>query len=90
LHADEFENLGGARLAMEMGAVSADHLVKTSAEEVALFGQSATAAVALPCTPFGLHEEAYTPAIEIIEQGGLLALASDINPGTPSAATCNS
>lgn len=82
VHADEFENLGGARLAMQMDAASADHLVKTSPEEVQLFGQSATAAVALPCTPFGLHEETYTPAAEIIRQGGLLALASDLNPGT--------
>ncbi len=82
VHADEFENLGGARLAIEMGAASADHLVKTSPEEVALFSQSQTAAVALPCTPFGLHEAEYTPSAEIIRQGGLLALASDLNPGT--------
>ena len=82
VHADEFENLGGARLAMQMGAASADHLVKTSPEEIALFGQSPTAAVALPCTPFGLHEEDYTPAKAIIENDGLLALASDLNPGT--------
>jgi imidazolonepropionase len=39
-------------------------------------------AVALPCTPFGLNEEAYTPAGKILEAGGLLALASDLNPGT--------
>lgn len=82
VHADEFENLGGARLAMQMGAASADHLVKTSPEEINLFGNSPTAAVALPCTPFGLHEAEYTPAKDIIEKGGLLALASDLNPGT--------
>ena len=39
-------------------------------------------AVALPCTPFGLAEEAYTPARAILASGGLLALASDLNPGT--------
>jgi imidazolonepropionase len=82
VHADEFENLGGARLAMQMGAASADHLVKTSPEEIALFAKNPTAAVTLPCTPFGLHEAEYTPAKEIIAQGGLLALASDLNPGT--------
>ncbi len=82
VHADEFENLGGARLAMQMGAASADHLVKTSPEEAILFGKSETAAVALPCTPFGLHEAEYTPAKAIIQNGGLLALASDLNPGT--------
>jgi imidazolonepropionase len=82
IHADEFENLGGARLAVELEAVSADHLVKTSPEEVHLLASSRTAAVALPCTPFGLNESEYTPAREIIRQGGLLALASDLNPGT--------
>jgi imidazolonepropionase len=82
VHADEFENLGGARLAIEMGAVSADHLVKTSPEEVELFGDSPTVAVSLPLTPFGLNDPEYTPAKEIIAAGGLLALASDMNPGT--------
>ncbi|MDK2980293.1 MAG: imidazolonepropionase [Chloroflexota bacterium] len=82
VHADEFENLGGARLAMEQGAVSADHLVKTSPEEVRAFGNSDTVAVSLPLTPFGLNEPEYTPAKEIIAAGGLLALASDLNPGT--------
>ncbi|MBN2148385.1 MAG: imidazolonepropionase [Anaerolineales bacterium] len=82
IHADEFDNLGGASLAAELGAVSADHLVKTSAEDIANLAASSTVAVALPCTPFGLAEEHYTPAKAILEAGGLLALASDINPGT--------
>jgi imidazolonepropionase len=38
--------------------------------------------VALPCTPFGLAERDYTPAQAILDAGGLLALASDLNPGT--------
>jgi len=82
IHADEFENLGGTRLAVEMGAVSADHLVKTSPEEISLLAESQTVAVALPCTPFGLGEHEYTPAREIIQKDGILALASDLNPGT--------
>jgi len=82
IHADEFENLGGASLAAELGAVSADHLVKTSARDIAALGQSDTVAVALPCTPFGLAESEYTPARSILEAGGLLALATDCNPGT--------
>jgi imidazolonepropionase len=82
IHADEFDNLGGARLAAELGAASADHLVKTSAEDIAALGHSQTAAVALPCTPFGLGDPHYTPAKAILEAGGLLALASDLNPGT--------
>ena len=82
VHADEFENLGGAALAVELHAASADHLVKTSPEEVSQLTASQTVSVALPCTPFGLNEPEYTPAKEIIQQGGLLALASDLNPGT--------
>jgi imidazolonepropionase len=82
IHADEFENLGGASLAAELGAVSADHLVKTSPADVAALARSDTAAVALPCTPFGLAEAAYTPARAILEAGGLLAIATDLNPGT--------
>lgn len=82
IHADEFENLGGAALAADLGAASADHLVKTSTEDVRALAASQTAAVSLPCTPFGLVEKEYTPAKEIIQAGGLLALASDLNPGT--------
>ncbi len=82
LHVDEFANLGGASLAAEMGAASADHLVKTSAADIRALAASKTVAVALPCTPFGLAQPDYTPAKEILAAGGLLAIASDINPGT--------
>jgi imidazolonepropionase len=82
IHADEFDNLGGASLAAELGAVSADHLVKTSAQDIAALAASSTVAVALPCTPFGLADPHYTPARAILEANGLLALATDINPGT--------
>lgn len=82
IHADEFDNLGGASLAVELGAASADHLVKTSAADIEALGKSGTVAVSLPCTPFGLAEKEYTPARAILEAGGILALASDLNPGT--------
>jgi imidazolonepropionase len=82
IHADEFDNLGGASLAAELGAVSADHLVKTSAEDVLALAHSSTVAVALPCTPFGLGDAYYTPAGAILAAGGLLAIATDLNPGT--------
>lgn len=82
IHADEFDNLGGVRLAVELGAVSADHLVKTSPEEIEALARSDTVAVGLPCTPFGLAEAHYTPARAILDADGLLALASDLNPGT--------
>ncbi|HSL30914.1 MAG TPA: imidazolonepropionase [Anaerolineales bacterium] len=82
IHADEFGNLGGASLAVELGAASADHLVKTSDVDIAALGRSDTVAVALPCTPFGLAEKEYTPARKLIEAGAILALATDCNPGT--------
>jgi imidazolonepropionase len=82
IHADEFDNLGGASLAVALGAVSADHLVTTSAEDIQALGRSKTVAVGLPGTPFGLAEKEYTPAQAILEANGILALASDLNPGT--------
>ncbi|MDT8898332.1 imidazolonepropionase [Thermanaerothrix sp. 4228-RoL] len=82
IHADEFESLGGARLAVELGATSADHLVKTPPEDIQALAVSGTVAVALPCTPFGLAQPEYTPARAILDAGGLLALATDLNPGT--------
>jgi len=82
IHADEFDNLGGASLAVELGAVSADHLVKTSDADIAALGRSETVAVSLPCTPFGLAEKDYTPARKLIEADAILALATDCNPGT--------
>lgn len=82
VHADEFENIGGASLAVELGAVSADHLVKTSPKDIAALAGSDTVAVSLPCTPFGLAERDYTPAGAILAAGGMLALATDCNPGT--------
>ena len=82
LHVDEFKALGGTRLAVELGAISADHLVCTPADEVALLAGSQTIAVSLPGTPFGLAQRDYSPARALIDQGGALALATDLNPGT--------
>ena len=82
IHADEFKPLGGTRLAVEMGAISADHLVCTPDDEIELLARSGTIAVALPGTPFGLGHHEYTPARRIIDAGGALALATDLNPGT--------
>ena len=82
IHADEFDNLGGASLAVELAAASADHLVKTSDADIAALGKSDTVAVSLPCTPFGLAEKDYTPAKKLIKANAILALATDCNPGT--------
>jgi imidazolonepropionase len=82
IHVDEFKPLGGTRLAVEMGATSADHLVCTPPEELELLAKSDTIAVTLPGTPFGLGHHDFTPARTIINAGGAVALATDCNPGT--------
>lgn len=82
VHADEFAGLGGTALAVELGATSVDHLVETPAEDIAAVGRSVTIAVALPCTPFGLGQDHYTRAMDFLEAGAVLALATDLNPGT--------
>jgi imidazolonepropionase len=82
IHVDEFKALGGTRLAVELGATSADHLVCTPPEEIDLLASSDTVAVALPGTPFGLGHHDYTPARHLIDAGAALALATDCNPGT--------
>lgn len=81
-HVDEFENLGGAGLACELGAVSVDHVVKTSGAEITALGKSETVVVSLPCTPFGLAETQYSPARDILAADAVLAIATDLNPGT--------
>lgn len=82
IHADEFVGIGGTDLAVELGAISADHLVHTPEEDILALGNSGTVAVALPCTPFGLAEHAYTPAKKFLAAEGILAIATDLNPGT--------
>lgn len=81
-HVDEFENLGGAGLAAKLRAVSIEHAVKTSPGEIKALGKSDTVIVSLPCTPFGLAEPQYSPVREMLAADCLLALATDLNPGT--------
>lgn len=82
IHSDEFEPLGGTRLGVELKAASADHLVVTPPDEIDALGRSNTVAVSLPGTPFGLGHTHFTPAQAILDAGGILALATDCNPGT--------
>jgi imidazolonepropionase len=82
VHADEFVGLGGTGLAVELAAVSADHLVQTPDEDIEALGRGSTIAVGLPGTPFGLGHQEYTPAKKILAADGALALATDCNPGT--------
>ncbi|MGE5602744.1 MAG: imidazolonepropionase [Nitrososphaerales archaeon] len=82
MHVDEFAPLGGTPLAVELGATSVDHIVTTPPEHVALLARSDTIGVALPGTPFGLGHHEFSPARALIDGGGALALATDLNPGT--------
>jgi imidazolonepropionase len=81
-HADELESLGGAELAAELGAVSADHLVYISDEGIKAMAKSATAAVLLPGTTFSLAGKQYAPARKMIEAGVVVAMSTDCNPGS--------
>jgi len=81
LHADEIVRIGGAGLAAELGAVSADHLLKASPEDLQAMVQKAVIATCLPLTAFSLREP-YADARGMIDRGLAVALASDLNPGS--------
>lgn len=81
LHADEIVTLGGAELAAEMGAVSADHLLHVSDEGIKRMAESGTVATLLPLTAFALKEP-FAPARKFIDAGAAVALATDLNPGS--------
>ena len=72
---------GGAELAAELGAVSADHLLSVSPEGTEALAGSRTVAVLLPATAFCMRK-AYAPARRLIDSGAAVALASDYNPGS--------
>jgi imidazolonepropionase len=82
IHADEFTNLGGVSLAVELGAVSVDHLDVTSAEDYALLAQSDTVGVVLPAVNFNLGSNHFADARGLIDAGAAIALSTDINPGS--------
>lgn len=81
IHADEIVNLGGGKLAGELGAVSADHLLMTSEESIEAMKRNQVVATLLPNTAFCLNKS-YAPARKIIDSGCGVALASDFNPGS--------
>lgn len=81
LHADEIVQLGGAELAAEMGAVSADHLLHVSDEGIRRMAEAGVVATLLPLTAFALKEP-YAPARKFIDGGCAVALATDLNPGS--------
>ncbi len=82
LHADELEGSGGAELAAELHALSADHLAGISELGIQALAASRTVAVLLPATMVFLGHPARAPARRLVEAGAAVALATDFNPGT--------
>ncbi len=82
IHADELAPSGGARLAAELRASSADHLVHVDDAAIDALGEAGVAPVLLPGTVFSLGLKKAPPARRMIERGLPVALASDFNPGT--------
>jgi len=81
LHADELTPLGGAELAVEFNALSADHLMHVTDAGIAALAGSETVAVLLPGTSFFLRSD-YAPARRMVEAGCAVAVATDCNPGS--------
>ena len=80
VHADQFTP-GSSRIAVEVGAKSADHLEATIDQDIELLANSNTVAIALPGASLGLGEP-FSPARKILDKGGIMAIATDWNPGS--------
>ena len=81
IHADEIEAIGGAVLAGELGAISAEHLIATNEQGIESMAKGGVTAALLPATSFYLNKT-YAPAKEMIHKGIPVAIASDFNPGS--------
>ena len=81
IHADEIVQLGGAELAAELGAISADHLLQASDAGIDAMKAAGVVATLLPCTAFSL-KESYARARTMIDKGLVVALSTDFNPGS--------
>lgn len=80
VHADQFST-GGSQVAVDLGAISADHLEASTEKEIEVLAQSDTIAMALPGASLGLGCN-FTPARRLLDAGACLAIASDHNPGS--------
>ncbi|NTU85494.1 MAG: imidazolonepropionase, partial [Chloroflexales bacterium] len=81
-HVDEFSELGGLAVALELGAVSVDHLDVTGPEGIALLAASSAVGVVIPTVQFNLGGSRYAEARAMIDAGAAIALTTDINPGS--------
>lgn len=81
-HVDEFTALGGLTLAVELGALTVDHLDVTSAAEIARLANSGTIGVIMPAVNLHLGSTHFADARAMIDAGAAIALATDLNPGS--------
>ena len=82
IHADELHPFGGAELAAEIGAKTADHLVQVSEEGIKLMARNNVIPMLLPVTTFFLRKDVYAPARKMIDAGCKVGVATDFNPGS--------
>jgi len=82
IHADELVSTGGAELAAEVGAVSAEHLLQISDEGIKAMADKGVIANLLPGTPWYLMMDKYAPVRKMLDAGVPVALATDFNPNT--------
>ncbi len=82
IHVDQFNSFGGVTMALELGAISVDHLDVTTEEEIRLIGQSDTVAVGLTAVNFNLHNNLYANLRGMLDANAIVALSTDINPGS--------
>jgi len=80
IHADEFGDTGGGRLAAELGVISADHLAGSTTDTIAALRKAGTIGVLLPGTPFAILSDHFAPARKMIANNLPIALATDCNP----------
>ncbi|MBR2620118.1 MAG: imidazolonepropionase [Firmicutes bacterium] len=81
IHADEIEDIGGSKLAGQLQAVSAEHLIAAGEEGMDSMAEGGTTAMLLPATSFYLGKT-FAPARTMIEKGIPVCIASDFNPGS--------
>lgn len=81
IHADQFNSLGMLEAAIELGALSVDHLEATGPDSLKALAQSETMGVMLPCSGFHVDDR-YADGRAFIDAGGSLAIATNVNPGS--------
>ncbi|MGH8494974.1 MAG: imidazolonepropionase [Gammaproteobacteria bacterium] len=86
-HSEQLSNLGGTRLAAELGARSCDHLEFADAAAIEAMADAGTVAVLLPAAFYFLRESQKPPVAELRARGVAMAIASDLNPGTAPVAS---